>query len=132
MIIVLLTIVNIGKTVSRQSWPEHIPLIYIQCRFQNRKLIIGIYRNKCQRFMNMFPLIYTVNSKTCIKRSKILLIVMLIFQLTQVNGFQHPHTLVALKIVTLHRPRFKINPFYLNRCQRCIAYQFHILFIVKK
>ena len=78
----------------------------------------------------MLALIDTVRHKTGIEFHEVLIFTFL--HLAQVDGFEHPHSPLLLKIITLHHTRFQENPLHLYRCQRSIAHHVHILFLIKK
>ena len=78
----------------------------------------------------MLALIQAVRHKTGVEIHKILALTFL--YMAQINGFQHPHTLLTLKVILLHHARFQVNPLHLYGLQRCVTHHIHVTLTIEK
>ena len=78
----------------------------------------------------MLALIQAVRYKTGIEIHKILAFTVL--YMAQINGLEHPHALLTLKVILLYHTRFQVNPLYLHGLQRSVAHHVHVALTVEK
>ena len=130
IILVLLSVVDVGQLVCGQRRTESIPLVHVESGFQYGKLIVGVDGDKLQRIGNVLALIQAVRYKTGIEIHKILAFTVL--YMAQINGLEHPHALLALKVILLYHTRFQVNPLYLHGLQRSVAHHVHVALTVEK